>query len=64
MTAQELIELLTQEVKTQGNFQVYRSLNEGGHHVKIAWVAVEEPRDEFDRDEDDEELPDMFFKLY
>lgn len=64
MTAQELIELLQREIKIHGNLRVYRSVNEGGGHNTIEWIDLEEPRDEFDKDDDDEELPDVFFKLY
>ena len=64
MTSQELIELLQQNIKTFGNLRVYRSVNEGGGHNTIERIDLEEPRDEFDRDDDDEELPEVFFKLY
>ena len=64
MTAQELIELLQQNIKIFGNLKVYCSVNEGGGHALTSTLRLEEPRDEFDRDDDENELPEVFFKLY
>lgn len=63
MKAQELVDLLQEKIKTYGNLEIYRPLNEGCNHCTISNVGRMRAEDEWDSDSDGNLMPEFFFKI-
>lgn len=73
MRAQELIDLLEQKIKTYGNLEIYRPLNEedeskgfgfsGCNHCTVSNVGVMQRENEWECDDDGVRMPMVFFKI-
>ena len=52
MKAQELITVLEQKIKTYGNLEIYRPLNEGCNHCTVSNVGVMQRKNAWECDDD------------
>ena len=63
MKAQELITVLEQKIKTYGNLEIYRPLNEGCNHCTVSNVGVMQRKNAWECDDDGVTMPMVFFKI-